>query len=177
MNHYIQIKDGQPIGHPMLEEHFLESYPEEDINNLSEKFAKFNRLPSPQNSVETEAGFYQTWQESYVKNGDVWESKWTLRDLTEEEKQFKIMVTMPHANYYKESLILLANHIIQSSNNQSEIEAWSSYIDTLNNFEITDPDHMNFHNHFPRKPIFIKQNNKWVNPSDKPTLVFTTITP
>lgn len=51
MRLFIQIKNGVPFEHPILEENFREAFPDADLNNLPPEFALFNRMPIPQVGV------------------------------------------------------------------------------------------------------------------------------
>ena len=54
MNLYIRIVNGKPVEHPIIEENFIQAFPDEDINNLSANFAKFTRVPQPPTGVYEE---------------------------------------------------------------------------------------------------------------------------
>lgn len=47
MNLYIRVKNDEAFEHPIFEENFKQAFPEIDINNLPEGFAKFERIPAP----------------------------------------------------------------------------------------------------------------------------------
>jgi hypothetical protein len=47
MKLFIQIKDGLPFGHPILETNFIQAFPNIDVNNLPAEFAIFERVPQP----------------------------------------------------------------------------------------------------------------------------------
>lgn len=48
MRLFIRIVDGKPFEHPIIEGNFIQAFPDEDIDNLSENFAPFTRLQQPQ---------------------------------------------------------------------------------------------------------------------------------
>lgn len=48
MKLFIKVKDGEAFEHPMLEDNFLQAYPNIDPENLPPEFARFIRVPQPQ---------------------------------------------------------------------------------------------------------------------------------
>lgn len=82
---FIRIIDGQPFEHPIIEQNFVDVFSEEDINNLSENFAEFIRVERPQCGIfEVVEGPVYQWENGKIK--DVW----TIRPMTEQERQEKI---------------------------------------------------------------------------------------
>lgn len=47
MKLFIRIKDGMPFEHPIMENNFIQAFPDVDINNLPSEFAVFERVPQP----------------------------------------------------------------------------------------------------------------------------------
>ena len=47
MELYIQIVDGQPINHPIVEDNFKQAFPNIDTSNLPPEFARFVRIARP----------------------------------------------------------------------------------------------------------------------------------
>lgn len=81
MNLYIQIKNGQPFEHPILEDNFLQAFPDVDIENLPPEFAKFQRIEQPlPNSYEVYVGVTYEWVDGVVT--DVHH----FRPMTQEER-------------------------------------------------------------------------------------------
>ena len=81
MELYIRIKDGQPFEHPILGDNFRQAFPEIDINNLPEEFARFERIAAP------ELGLYEIHEKvQYQRFGDIIKDVWTVRQMTAEEK-------------------------------------------------------------------------------------------
>lgn len=81
----IEIKDGQPINHPIILENFIAAFPEIDLNRLPQNFAKFVRVPSPSiGPYEVNEGV------SYQKVDDYVTDVWNIRQMTEQERQEKI---------------------------------------------------------------------------------------
>lgn len=87
MNLLIKIQDGKPIDHPIAEENLRFFYPDLDIENPPDGYAKFVRKPYP----ELEK-FQKLESIEYVPDPDYWPSnipvytdKFNIRELTEEE--------------------------------------------------------------------------------------------
>ena len=69
MNLYIQIENGQPINHPIMEDNLKQAFPEIDLNNLPDTFARFERVPSPGVGVyEVSEGTTYEWVDGIVKD-------------------------------------------------------------------------------------------------------------
>lgn len=79
---YIRIKDGKPYEHPMILENIILAFPNFDANNLID-FAKFERVSSPFLGTYEIADHHYDWDDDVVK--DIW----TIRNMTEEEKDIK----------------------------------------------------------------------------------------
>ena len=68
----------------MVEENFVQVFPDIDINNLPEGYAEFKRKETRR------AGVYEVFERTdYVWNGDIVEDSHIYRDMTEEEKTTK----------------------------------------------------------------------------------------
>jgi len=81
MRLFIQILNGTPIEHPILEDNFREVFPDIDIDNLPAAFAEFQRIPVPCLSInEIYEGVTYEWDNGIVK--DVHH----VREMSEEEK-------------------------------------------------------------------------------------------
>jgi hypothetical protein len=81
MNLYIQLVDNKPINHPIMEDNFVQVFPDIDIENLPPNFAKFKRVDKPV------IGIYQVYDEGVVyewKDGVVKDIH-QVRSMTEEE--------------------------------------------------------------------------------------------
>jgi hypothetical protein len=69
MNLYIQLQNGEPINHPIVEENLRQAFPELDLNNLPETFARFERVPAPGIGVyEVGEGSTYEWVDGIVKD-------------------------------------------------------------------------------------------------------------
>ena len=84
MELYIKIKDGQPIDHPMLKENVQSAFPNVDLENLPEGWARFERVSCPAHGPYEVAICEYGWDNGIVK--DIW----TVHKMSEEQKQLKI---------------------------------------------------------------------------------------
>jgi len=69
MNLYIQLENGEPVNHPILEENFVQAFPEIDLNNLPDTFARFERVaPTELGVYEISEGSTYEWVDGIVKD-------------------------------------------------------------------------------------------------------------
>lgn len=84
MNLYIQLENGQPINHPIMEDNLVQAFPDIDLNNLPSNFARFERIPAPiPTAYEINDGSTYEWVDGVVK--DVHH----IRAMTPEERTAK----------------------------------------------------------------------------------------
>ena len=95
MNLYIQILDGQPFEHPIMEDNFVQAFPDIDVNNLPSNFARFTRLPclNTANIFEKHVVSYEWF------NGAV-QDVWSVVPMTAEEREEKISQLRDEANAF-----------------------------------------------------------------------------
>jgi hypothetical protein len=87
MKLYIQIKNGKPFEHPILESNFVQAFPHVNTENLPPEFARFERVERPH------LGVYQVLESeepTYELIGGVYKDVWRVREMTQEEKEAKI---------------------------------------------------------------------------------------
>ena len=82
---YIELRDGQPINHPIFHDNFVQAFPDIDPDNLpADRFAKFIRVSHPDVGVyEIYDGARYEWVDGVVK--DIHQ----IRQMTDEEKAAK----------------------------------------------------------------------------------------
>lgn len=69
MNLYIQLENGNPINHPIVEDNLRQAFPEMDLNNLPENFARFERVvPAMLGVYEINEGATYEWVDGVVKD-------------------------------------------------------------------------------------------------------------
>lgn len=85
MKLFIQVRDGAPFEHPILESNFRMAFPDIDINNLPDTFAEFIRIKKP------DVGVFQVYEGVTYQwvNGKV-QDVHAVRDMTPDERQLKI---------------------------------------------------------------------------------------
>lgn len=83
MNLYIQLKNGAPFQHPILEDNFRQAFPHIDVNNLPPAFAKFERVEPPS------VGIYELYEVTYEKFNNIFKDVYHVRPMTAEEKTAK----------------------------------------------------------------------------------------
>lgn len=82
---FIQVKNGQPYMHPILESNLLNVWPHIDVDNLPPEFADFTRTTPP------ELGPYDHAVSTYTSDSSGgYVDSWSISPYTEEEKQAKI---------------------------------------------------------------------------------------
>ena len=80
MKLFIQIRNGQPYEHPIMEDNFMEAFPHIDPINLPPEFAVFERIPQPVLSkYEVYEGVRYKWFDGVVRDVHI------VRDMTNEE--------------------------------------------------------------------------------------------
>lgn len=80
MRLFIQIREGQPHEHPIMDWNFRDAFPDIDINNLPPQFANFERV-----ECDIEVGLYEVAEASYQWVGNVVKDVWSKRPMTNEE--------------------------------------------------------------------------------------------
>ena len=84
MNLYIRIVDGQPFEHPILEENMHSAFPEINLEDLPDNFARFVRVAPPA------IGPYEKNQTvSYELKDGVFTDVFSVEQMTAEEKTTK----------------------------------------------------------------------------------------
>jgi hypothetical protein len=83
MELYIKLLNGKPTEHPITKENMETAFPDIDLNNLPENWAKFVRVPQPK------LGVYETAECFYEWDGDVVKDVWYVHPMGEEEKKQK----------------------------------------------------------------------------------------
>jgi hypothetical protein len=84
MNLYIQTKNGQVINHPAIEHNLIDAF-----GKVPNDWVPFTRFEQPTNDI-LPVGPYQLAVVNYVPDGMGWKDSWSVREMTQEEKQEKI---------------------------------------------------------------------------------------
>jgi hypothetical protein len=133
MNLYIQIKDGQPINHPSLEENLLQAF-----GAVPEDWKPFVRIELKDSGVIV--GVYQKPVCVYTsQDGNTWQDTWSAVDMIEDEKQERYLLLVEIQKNTIDSIKSSAQNIISSLTNENDINCWNTYLSLLNAIIITDP--------------------------------------
>jgi hypothetical protein len=137
MNLYIQIKDGQPINHPIIETNMIQAYPDVDLINLPPEFARFNRYQMPTDLVTSP---FQMPYNSYGLDADgvSYCDIWAVRDMDAGERQVRTRVEQrsvdDEVKFFKD---FAADKI---ANTTGDVQtAWQNYLDSVNSMDTSDP--------------------------------------
>jgi hypothetical protein len=85
MRLFIQLSDGQPIGHPITESNMRYSFPNVNLENLPSDFCSFERVPKPSIGIyEVYDGLRYEMIDGVVKDVHI------VRPMTDEERADKI---------------------------------------------------------------------------------------
>ena len=138
-NLYIRLKSNQPLEHPILESNLLTAFPEVDINNLPQTFAKFKRVPQP-SQTEMPVGIFQVAVCAYQLDADgvSYTDVWSVRDMSDIEKADTIAEQTKSVNTALANLQTLAAEKISETDGDVQI-SWQNYLNALNSLTITDP--------------------------------------
>ena len=79
---FIQVQNGEPINHPMLESNLASVFPHIDMNNLPSDFADFTKVDEPRVTNP-----YEKAVTTYVSDGSGYTDSWSIVAVTDEEKQ------------------------------------------------------------------------------------------
>lgn len=153
MELFIRIKDGQPFEHPIFGDNFREVFPHIDTNNLPPEFARFERVPCPENAGALEKNVvHYAWVNGIVK--DVW----SVAPMTEEEVEKDLAVRLKNIN---ETVVVLkayaANMVAETTG--EEQQAWIDYqvrVDAWVLVDILRPQ-------YPRMPRYLEDGTLVTN--------------
>jgi len=85
MRLFIQVNDGQPVGHPITEDNMRYAFPNVDLNKLPSNFSLFERVIKPR------IGAYEVYEGvEYGLVDGVYKDVHKVRPMTDGEKQIVI---------------------------------------------------------------------------------------
>jgi len=144
MELYIQIKDGQPVDHPIFGENFRQAFPDIDVENLPPTFAKFERIAEPAGGVfEVVEGPSYEWVDGVVT--DIW----NIRQMTAEEELQKRQDLADNIYLAIEFSKTRAQMNADTAPSDEAKQAWLEYLAALNVWTLVDPVNPNI----PRPPM------------------------
>jgi hypothetical protein len=136
MELFIQIRDGQPHEHPIFGDNFCEAFPHIDVGNLPPEFAQFVRVPKPVFEVQD----FKVVGDSpvYEWGGGVVQDVWSVRDMTEAEKQTVIDVYASLAATFVFDVRQNAIKELELAVTDAQKAAWQEYINMLETYVVKD---------------------------------------
>jgi hypothetical protein len=148
MRFFIQVVDGQPHQHPILEDNMREAFPGIDLDNLPEGFAEFIRL----DPADVPLGYYEAHVEQYVWDGAFVRDNWGVRPMTTEEHDAKFAAGVAMFETSRAALIERGVYEWFSAPTQEIADAWLMYIAELDALVCEDPAGTQF----PRPPRILE---------------------
>jgi len=133
MELYIQIKNGQPFGHPILEDNFQQAFPQIDVNNLPAEFARFERVEQPNT-----AGPFQIEEVAYQWVDGVVKDVWTAREMTGAERTEKTAQLTEQLLGGIEQRKVYAQERVNNGPDETTRQAFAEYLAALNAFALED---------------------------------------
>ncbi len=133
INLYIQLENGQPINHPMFEEHLLAAYPDVDLATTTD-FAPFIRTELPALTL------FQVAVPNHVlmADGKTYTDDYSIRAMDSEEiaeltsdRIAGVISTVAAYLEYTNAEISTADI--------NDLPIWQTYLDALTTFTYTDP--------------------------------------
>lgn len=143
MKLFIQIVNGQPINHPIFEDNFKEAFPHIDVDNLPPEYVRFERIECPKN-----AGLFEVDEVRYEWGGDVVKDVWSVRPMTEVEKNEYLKSRSELAMRHWNTLKQITQRNIDSTTGDLQ-NVWVNYLNQLNAWVLVDPVNPNF----PKIPV------------------------
>jgi hypothetical protein len=144
MNLYIQIREGQPYQHPILEDNLVQAFPGIDLNNLPPNLARFVRIPQPGPDV-LPVGNFEVAVCTYelLDDGKTYHDKWSVREMTSDEKDKATRDrTAQNATMLTNMKEFAQTQITEKSGDVQT--AWQTYLSLLNSLTITDQFNVNW---------------------------------
>jgi hypothetical protein len=155
MNLYIQVREGQPWQHPILEDNLVQAFPGIDLNNLPPGFARFLRIVQPSPDAMP-VGHFQVAECTYelMEDRATYHDKWAVREMTDAEKSVATKTRVNQNKAILEDLKVLGQSKADETTGDVQT-AWQEYVSVLNSLVITDP----FEVTWPNMPKFDDAGN------------------
>lgn len=133
MNLYIQIRNGQTFHHPIFEDNFIQAFPDIDINNLPPEFARFRRIPYSECGLTNNDPYKKLDITNYrLADDGFWEDVWGIVEKTQIEIDETNQQYLLKAISMFESRKRRAQEILDSLTDESEKQAWNTYLSMMN---------------------------------------------
>jgi len=134
MDFFIEMRDGAPYGHPILDSNFREVYPDIDTQNLPSNFARFVRTAPPSN-----VGMFEVEESTYQIIDGVVTDVWTIRPLEGEQYAMRVDMLRRSLEDYIENQKAIAQGKIVEATDPAVKAAWEDYLAIVSAMVITDP--------------------------------------
>jgi hypothetical protein len=134
MELFIEMRNGAPYGHPILDSNFREVYPDIDTQNLPSNFARFVRTAPPSN-----VGMFEVEESTYQIVGDVVTDVWAIRPLEGEQYAMRVDMLRQSLEGDVENQKLIAQEKIAEATDPAVKAAWEDYLAIMTAMVITDP--------------------------------------
>lgn len=150
---FIKIVDGQPFGHPMLEENLLQAFPHVDVNNLPPEFARFERVLLT--DVDLPLDTFEKATVRYEWVGNVVKDVWYAQPMNEEQRAVKITELVWQRNYVKQQSIAIWQGRLTQDITDDVRQAIETHIQTLEAYTI---DENNYADRMPAASVAVNSD-------------------
>jgi hypothetical protein len=150
---FISIVDGQPSGHPMLEENLLQACPHIDVNNLPPEFARFERVLLADVALPLDTFEKATVRYEWV--GNVVKDVWYAQLMNEEQRAVKVKELVWQRNYVKQQSLLIWQDRLSQDMTDEVRQAIQTHIQTLEAYVI---DESNYTDRMPASPVAVNSD-------------------
>ena len=132
MRLFIQILNGQPYQHPIIEDNFRDAFPHVDVDNLPSEFAEFIRVPKPNPGANPQ--LFLIDRLSYQWVGSQVHDVWSVDSMSDAEKEAALSERVQTIeNRLAQCKNFAHSHI--SSETGAGLEVWKTYLQTLIDFK------------------------------------------
>jgi len=156
---YIQIRDGQPHEHPIFADNFREAFPDVDMENLPDTFAKFIRVDAPvPDTYEVYEGVAYQWFDGIVKDVH------SVRAMTDEERAAKDAIlaqeAIDRANFALQFRMERCQQTADETEDATQKQYWLDCLEAHRLWVLESVDPMT-----PAFPLFPKkdESGNWVS--------------
>jgi hypothetical protein len=157
MRLFIQILNGQPHQHPIIEDNFREAFPHIDVDNLPSNFAEFIRVSRPYPGANTR--LFLIDRVSYQWVGNQVQDVWVEDLMTDSEKEIALTERVKVLENVLAQCKNIAHKHIASETGEG-LQVWETYLQTLIDFKYEKAN--SFNTFVP--PIPIKNSeDEWVH--------------
>ena len=136
MRLFIKIVNGQPFEHPILEENFIQVYPNIDVNALPADFANFERTDFDGDTFPV--GVYEMPYSKYEWVGNVVKDVWYTKPMNEEQIIAKNEAIVKNKEGHKSQRLEKWKSVLAELTDEASQQVVQNYIDILTAYVIAD---------------------------------------